>query len=700
MSEGSFKTPALPPGGLQSCSVSADPSSSPPKVSNQNEEAKAKAVPVPPLSYTPPPWACEPPESSGYRLEVLKNGSIVDCINLDIRQNQTFITIGRLPCCDVVLDHPSISRYHCILQYGEDIMDKSGKGWHVYDLGSTHGTKTNKRRVPEKQFMRCFVGFVFQFGGSSRLLNLIGPCEDQEAEWEYSPTEMREKMKRKALEAKLATAARKEFEEDQKNDDRDEGINWGMDYGEDDASAYVLDGHLEEDGEAYYVNDPKRALSKFFDREGFEMKFEYSESGAGHTHKWTCSIELPIEIAGVDRACVAQITTNTNKKDAAEQCALEACKILDKHGVLRGTNAKARMKKKTLADNDYYDDDDDLYLDRTGQLEQQREKRKMWAERDAGIAAPPKKDTFESLSKNLEDARAAKEDVQKQLDSLGHTISNKGLESSDSLDDYCRQLSAAGGIKDDLNTKTQKSILRQKLVKLTQECQTLEKLVRIAKPVELPALKTASGAVVDSNKQAFWRKMMMVGRVKKDAPAVAETPVVKATIKNKKSDVFKPEVEEPEEGGSKSNSTVLLPTEASTSKEVKVNESTKDVVEPSSKLSSDNAAESISKAITETSAEPCESHDSTSENIASVPISVEDDNSAGSENKRRADDDMNEDETTSKKRKIRNRPNRQKNQEYGVGCDVKDELYATWLPPTDQSGDGRTKLHDQFGGKY
>lgn len=36
------------------------------------------------------------------------------------------------------------------------------------------------------------------------------------------------------------------------------------------------------------------------------------------------------------------------------------------------------MKKKNLEDNDFYDEDDDLYFDRTGQLELQRDKRKMW----------------------------------------------------------------------------------------------------------------------------------------------------------------------------------------------------------------------------------------------------------------------------------------------------------------------------------
>lgn len=54
---------------------------------------------------------------------------------------------------------------------------------------------------------------------------------------------------------------------------------------------FDADGNLEEEGEAYYYADPKKALAKFFERVGFDMNFTYAESGAGHTHKWTCSIE-------------------------------------------------------------------------------------------------------------------------------------------------------------------------------------------------------------------------------------------------------------------------------------------------------------------------------------------------------------------------------------------------------------------------
>lgn len=119
------------------------------------------------------------------------------------------------------------------------------------------------------------------------------------------------------------------------------------------------------------------------------------------------------------------------------------------------------------------------------------------------------------------------------LDLLGQAID---------VDEYVSKL-AKGNItvKDDIQvlhifsglcffqTKIHKSTLRQKLVTLTHEAQTLEKLVKITKPVTLPDAKAGTSkesklftviilflSSSDANKQAFLRKMMKFGNVKKE----------------------------------------------------------------------------------------------------------------------------------------------------------------------------------------
>lgn len=130
------------------------------------------AAQVPPLKYTEPPWGGKAPDAS-YSLEILKNGTIVDTVPLAQR---SFYVVGRLPVCDVSLEHPSISRYHAVIQYRSQAGDSESAGedtgFYLHDLGSTHGTVVNKNKIPPKTYIRLRVGHVLKFGGSTRLFIL------------------------------------------------------------------------------------------------------------------------------------------------------------------------------------------------------------------------------------------------------------------------------------------------------------------------------------------------------------------------------------------------------------------------------------------------------------------------------------------------------------------------------------------------
>lgn len=104
-----------------------------------------------------------------YNFEVVRNGTVVDRYDLSSKSYHVF---GRLPSCDHSMDHPSLSRYHAVLQHcrkpssaGED----KKVGWYLFDLDSTHGTWINKNKVNPRTYYQLRVGYVIKFGGSSRL---------------------------------------------------------------------------------------------------------------------------------------------------------------------------------------------------------------------------------------------------------------------------------------------------------------------------------------------------------------------------------------------------------------------------------------------------------------------------------------------------------------------------------------------------
>ncbi len=107
-----------------------------------------------PCPYKPPQWSLAPADADNYALEVLKDGKIIERIPLKgdfelfatcffyffagglklatpSKAQSSYVTIGRLDECDIKLEHPSISRWHAVLQYGQcddDICVKSLSG--------------------------------------------------------------------------------------------------------------------------------------------------------------------------------------------------------------------------------------------------------------------------------------------------------------------------------------------------------------------------------------------------------------------------------------------------------------------------------------------------------------------------------------------------------------------------------------------
>lgn len=328
--------------------------SSKPVVSDKKFTTEPDKDKVPVLQYKEPSWSglCD----QAYSLEILKNGVIVTNTEL---VSKPFYSFGRLANSDFVLEHPSISRHHVVLQYRSEVGDGEESGWYLYDLNSTHGTFLNKQQLPPKKYCRIRAGHVFKLGVSTRMFVLQGPCEDQEPESELTVTQLLEL--RKKRESAMDTFEQEDTEIGESGKEsatvsESTGIDWGM--GEDASDenpqgdnpfAVEAEGPLNEH---LYLEDPKKTLRGWFERESYELEykvlsrllhsktvpsysscsFQVEERGYAN---FVCRVELPIETSSGAAVFAEAVVKGGKKKEAVVQCALEACRILDRHGLLR-----------------------------------------------------------------------------------------------------------------------------------------------------------------------------------------------------------------------------------------------------------------------------------------------------------------------------------------------------------------------------
>lgn len=89
------------------------------------------------------------------------------------------------------LGHPTISRYHAVLQYRLEKDNKNSKGFYIYDLGSTHGTFWNGNRIKPNVYVRVQGGHMLRFGCSHRKYILEAPSDDREEESKYTVSELK-----------------------------------------------------------------------------------------------------------------------------------------------------------------------------------------------------------------------------------------------------------------------------------------------------------------------------------------------------------------------------------------------------------------------------------------------------------------------------------------------------------------------------
>ncbi|XP_028294380.1 kanadaptin [Gouania willdenowi] len=655
------------------------------KQRKENPCVKARVGPVkappagtfPPLPYTEPPWGGSAPDSQ-YALEILKNGSIVDTFPLTHR---SYFVVGRLPVCDVSLEHPSISRYHCVIQYRGG--EQGERGFYVHDLGSTHGTVVNKNKIPPRTYIRLRVGHVIKFGGSTRLFVLQGPEFDEEEESELTVTELRERARKQKedLERRMMGEGSddddeqevKEEEEENKVRSRasqeDSGCSWGMSEEaapeEDENEENPFSTEFHEDQEAAYLKDPKKALQGFYDREGEELEFEYEDQNHG---AWLCRIKLPVDDAA-GRQLVAEVTLTGKKKEAAVQCCLEACRMLEARGLLRQEAVSRKRKKKNWEDEDYYDSDDDTFLDRTGTVERKRRERMKKAGK---IEERP--DTYESLVAKL--SKVEKELTETQTKLMAAKGGSTASSADDSLDVFMKAVKCEEGLD-----AVERRKLHMHVADLRKDAQKLRKLVEMTRPAQLPSLMPG-GSGSESGKPTktlpLFGAMKGGSKFKLRTGTLGKLPPKRPKLPSELFNMGEPPAgaeEEEEEEEEEVNADVDEDSNNSTSKASTPSKAhrKKEVVAQSAEHDTDTCS---STKATPSPASPAPAGPGTPKESKAVS---------------RGEPASNH----SPKKKVLG-PSRPPVTPSGPYPED-DPDYSVWMPPAGQTGDGRTHLNDKYG---
>lgn len=634
---------------------------------------------APAIPYREPPWSGRPQDL--YSLEVLKGGAILSTRNLS---QANWTVFGRLPSCHISLEHPSVSRFHAVLQYRSTPGSEPDEecGFYIYDLGSTHGTFVNKQRISPKTYHRVRVGHVMKFGGSSRLFILQGPDDDQEEESELTVTQIKEaRRQRESLQKRMLGDDSDEEDEpteqgkkEQTGTGEESGCMWGMgeDAIEDENEENPIAMEFQEEREALYLKNPKKALQGFFDREGEELEFEYDERGPG---SWICRVKLPADDSA-GKQLVAEVTHTGKKKEAANLCALEACRMLDMRGLLRQEAVSRKRKAKKWEDEDFYDSDDDAFLDRTGIVEKKRLNRMKKAGK-----IEEKPETFESLTTKLELVEKEMVEVAAKLRTSQTGVTQSSAQ--DSLDAFMTEIKAGSS----LDSVSRKKLHLQSL-ELKKEQQRLKSLIKIVQPTKLPELKTnlttedpkakkltlpLFGAMKGGSK--FKLKTGTVGRL---PPKRTDLPASLFTMKD--TDEPEEEEEEDEDEQTKVENVGDSRSEDRPTKADRAEHSAKNSPVPETQ-----AARRVEEALRASPEKQKEAPEHSS-NTSSLN---------GQKKPATASDTI--PKPAAEKQKKMYGPSKPPQGVLGSRYPEDDPDYCVWTPPAGQSGDGKTHLNEKYG---
>ncbi|KAI3452165.1 hypothetical protein Pfo_008830 [Paulownia fortunei] len=404
------------------------------------------------VPYTIPAWSGPPGHQ--FFLEILKDGAIIN--QFDVNKKGAYM-FGRVDLCDFVLDHPTISRFHAVLQF------RSNGGAYLYDLGSTHGTFINKSQVNKRVYVDLHVGDVIRFGHSSRLYIFQGPSDLMPPEADLKS--LRNLKIRQEMQDMEASLLRAKVEAS-----RADGISWGM--GED--AVEETEDEVDEITWQTYKGQLTEKQEKTRDKVIKRLE------KIAHMKKEIDAIRAKdIGQGGLTQGQQTQIARNEQRisqimeeLENLEETLNES--IRESIGARAGKLSRGKKKGTMEDDEEDYSSDDDEFYDRTRKSSKHNS-----GETQSVETADSLLDKKDALIKRMEDKEKLLLDEDKPAEI------NEVAEAGDALDAYMSAVSSQLVLDN-------KEKLRKELSTLQSELDRILYLLRIADPSGEAARKRES----------------------------------------------------------------------------------------------------------------------------------------------------------------------------------------------------------------
>lgn len=409
---------------------------------------------------------------------------------------------------------------------------------------------------------------------------------------------------------------------------------------------------------------------------GLELEYDVEEKGPGHAKVFHCRVKLPIDGPSGD-PLYAEAAVTGRKKEAVLECAKEACRMLDAAGLLRQSSHESRKhKEKNWEENDFYDSDEDNFLDRTGSVEKKRIQRMKRAGKDQSTT-----ETYESLTSKLQMLDDEISDCENKLKQDKAERNGSVSGDADSLDNF---MSSLGTSLD----KTARTQLRRKIFDLKKERQRLVKLVNITKPANLPPVA----------EQALDRDCKKLS-TESESKTSDSTPTETTDINTDSRHTFSATIgEEKQRKRGVDNLKEHLPEKVPLDNSFSHPTEQKEFAVPVLPAICGRRQKKIKRDVVV----PSDSDEPIDREETEKFGHVED--SESKEGRKRVNSDggmeVQEDDSNRKEENNEDIPKKKKKRSYGVPTQWQaqsDPSFTAWMPPEGQTGDGKTHLNEKFG---